>query len=180
MRNDAAASAGEQREPPKNTLKAAPMMLGRWGFRATLCLGMLGAGAGITALVGGISANGTFWALLPGSVLWDFFGGVAFVAVFVAAGSGVAPAEQGVASGLATTAKEIGGAMGLAVFVAVANAGPGARPTPARVLGGLHAAGWTAAAVTAAGGLIALILKRPSAPAPQDTTTVETLEGIGS
>ncbi|GAB3985016.1 MFS transporter [Actinoallomurus acanthiterrae] len=161
-------------------LKAAPTMLGRWGFRATLCLGMLGAGAGIAALVAGISANGSFWALLPGSVLWGFFGGVAFVAVFVAAGSGVAPAEQGVASGLATTAKEIGGAMGLAAFVAVANAGLGAHPAPARVLGGLHAAGWTAAAVTAAGGLIALVLKRPSAPAPQDTTTIETLEGIGS
>ncbi|MEV5752034.1 MFS transporter [Actinoallomurus sp. NPDC052308] len=161
-------------------LKAAPMMLGRWGFRTTLCVGMLGAGVGIGALVAGFSAHGTFWTLLPGSVVWGFFGGVAFVAVFVAAGSGVAPAEQGVASGLATTAKEIGGAMGLAAFVAVANAGLPANPAPARLLDGLHAAGWAAAAVTVAGGLVALILKRPSAPAPQDTPTVGTLEGIGS
>ncbi|NUS01859.1 MAG: MFS transporter, partial [Nonomuraea sp.] len=51
-----------------------------------------------------------------------------------------------------STAKEIGGAMGLAVFVAVATAGSG-------LLDGLHTAGWAAAAVTAAGGLLALLLK---------------------
>ncbi|MEV4573971.1 MFS transporter [Nonomuraea jabiensis] len=143
-------------------LKAAPVMLGRWGIRTTLSAGMLGAGAGIALLTAGMPAGGGFWTLMPGSLVWGFFGGVAFVALFAAAGAGVAPEAQGVASGLASTAKEVGGAMGLAVFVAVATAS-------SDLLGGLHAAGWAAAAATALGGLAALALE------PNPTT-----EGITS
>ncbi|WP_157420376.1 MFS transporter [Actinomadura kijaniata] len=152
-------------------LWVAPAMVGRWGHRATLAAGMLGTAAGLAALTAGMSADGPFWALLPGSVVWGVSGGVAFVALFVAAGSGVAPAEQGVASGLATTAKEIGGALFLALFVAVANAGlavdAGASRPVADVLDGLRAAGWAAAALTAVGALVALLLPRPADPAPE-------------
>ncbi|MGW0197258.1 MFS transporter [Nonomuraea sp. NPDC003201] len=133
-------------------LKAAPVMLGRWGIRTTLSAGMLGAAAGIALLTAGMPAGGGFWTLMPGSLVWGFSGGVAFVALFAAAGAGVAPEAQGVASGLASTAKEVGGAMGLAVFVAVATAS-------SDLLGGLHAAGWAAAAATALGGLAALALE---------------------
>ncbi|MCP2343849.1 MFS transporter [Actinomadura rupiterrae] len=135
-------------------MKITPVLLGRWGVRATLALSMTGTGAGIAALVAGVTSGGGFWTLLPGSVIWGLFGGVAFVSLFASAGAGVAPLEQGVASGLASTAKEVGGAMGLAVFVAIATASS----DPLR---GLHRAGWTAAAVTVAGGLIALVLKSP-------------------
>ncbi|MEV0232940.1 MFS transporter [Nonomuraea sp. NPDC050786] len=139
-------------------LKAAPLLLGRWGVRTTLSAGMIGAGAGIGVLTAGMHIGGGFWTLLPGSVIWGLFGGVAFVALFASAGAGVAPEQQGVASGLASTAKEVGGAIGLAVFVAVATAGQ-ATGTAAETLGGLQTAGWAAAAVTAAGGLIALVLE---------------------
>jgi MFS family permease len=161
-------------------LWAAPAMLGRWGHRATLSIGMVGAGAGIAVLVAGMSATGTFWALLPGSVVWGFFGGVAFVAVFVAAGAGVAPHEQGVASGMATTAKEVGGAMGLAVFVAVAAGQSTFAGSTGPSLDGLHAAGWAAAAVTVAAGLIALVLERPAPSAVPDLTPAISTEGATS
>ncbi|WP_240777625.1 MFS transporter [Nonomuraea basaltis] len=154
-------------------LKAAPVMLGRWGIRTTLSAGMFGTGIGIAVLITGMPLGGGFWTLLPGSVIWGFFGGVAFVALFAAAGAGVASREQGVASGLASTAKEVGGAMGLAVFVAVATAGLSAGAAPsAEVLGGLQAAGWAAAAVTALGGLAALLLKpSTSSSSPRQSTT---------
>ncbi|MGI5131962.1 MFS transporter [Pseudonocardia sp. CA-107938] len=139
-------------------LRAAPVLLGRWGHRATLSLSMIGAGAGIAVLVGGMSVGGSFSALLPGSVVWGFCGGVAFVSVFVAAGSGIAPGEQGIASGIATTAKEIGGAMGLAVLVGIAAGGSGTTPQ----LDTLRTAGWVAAAATALGGLVALLIARPA------------------
>ncbi|GAA0922225.1 hypothetical protein [Pseudonocardia zijingensis] len=42
--------------------------------------------------------------------------------MFGAATSGTAPDQQGVASGSASTAQQIGGAVGLAVLVAIANA----------------------------------------------------------
>ncbi|MDP4502188.1 MFS transporter [Nonomuraea turcica] len=158
-------------------LRAAPMMLSRWGIRTTLSAGMLGTGAGIAILTAGMPMGGGFWTLLPGSLVWGFFGGVAFVALFAAAGAGVAPQEQGVASGLATTAKEVGGAIGLAILVAVATAGVNAGAPAAEMLDGLHAAGWAAAAVTALGGLVALALK----PAPQQQQSTTTpLEGITS
>lgn len=53
--------------------------------------------------------------------------------MFVAAAPGVEPNEQGVASALATTSQQIGGAVGLAALIAVANValnvGAGARPS---------------------------------------------------
>ncbi|GLY89072.1 MFS transporter [Actinoallomurus iriomotensis] len=149
-------------------LRVTPVLLGRWGIRTTLAVSMVGTGAGIAVLVAGTTAHGGFWTLLPGSVVWGLCGGVAFVALFASAGSGVAPHEQGVASGLASTAKELGGALGLAVFVAIATGSP-------HLLHGLHVAGWTVAAVTVAGGLAALALT-PFRPAPE-TEPSRTLEG---
>ncbi|MFI0719985.1 MFS transporter [Streptomyces sp. NPDC021224] len=142
-----------------SALKATPVLLARFGVRSTLAVSLAGTGAGIAVVVAGTTSGGGFWTLLPGSIVWGLFGGVAFVTLFASAGSGVAPHEQGVASGLASSAKEIGGAMGLAAFVALTT---GAR----RPLDGLHTAGWTAAAVTVVAGLIALVLEPPR-PRPQ-------------
>jgi len=152
-------------------VKVTPTSLGRWGIRATLAVSTIGTGTGIAVMVAGTSAAGGFWTLLPGSIVWGLFGGVAFVALFASAGSGVAPHEQGVASGLASTAKEVGGALGLAVFVAIVTGSPD-------LLHGLHIAGWTAAAVTAAGGLASLALK-PSRPVPE-TPRAAALEGASA
>lgn len=152
-------------------IKVTPPLLNRWGIRATLAVSTVGTGVGIAVMVAGTSAEGGFWTLLPGSVVWGLFGGVAFVTLFASAGSGVAPHEQGVASGLASTAKEVGGALGLAVFVAIVTGSP-------HPLHGLHAAGWTAAAATVVGGLIALALK-PSQPAAE-TPRTPVLEGTSA
>jgi EmrB/QacA subfamily drug resistance transporter len=145
-------------------VKLTPALLGRWGIRTTLAASTIGTGVGIAAMVAGTTPGGGFWTLLPGSILWGLCGGIAFVTLFASAGSGVAPEEQGVASGIAGTAKEIGGAIGLATFVALTTSSP-------HLLDGLHLAGWTAAAVTVAGGLIALVLE-PSRK-PQQTSTLE-------
>ncbi|MFR9724022.1 MFS transporter [Streptomyces sp. MS19] len=152
-------------------LKFTPPLLGRWGIRTTLVTSTLGTGVGIGMLVVGTTPGGGFWTLLPGSVVWGICGGVAFVTLFAAAGAGVAPHEQGVASGLASTTKEIGGALGLALVVALATGA-------SDLLDGLHAAGWTAAALTVAGGLSALALKSDR-PAPRRPAAPKTLEGAG-
>ncbi|MFG1710388.1 MFS transporter [Nonomuraea sp. M3C6] len=146
-------------------LKLTPPLLGRWGIRTTLAVSTVGTGAGIALLVAGTTTGGGFWTLMPGSIVWGLFGGVAFVALFASAGSGVAPHEQGIASGTASTAKEIGGAIGLSLFVAIATGST-------HLLDGLHAAGWTAAALTVAGGLIALAL-----PTLRSTSQSPVLEG---
>jgi hypothetical protein len=43
--------------------------------------------------------------------------------MFGAAATGVAAEEQGIASGIASTGQQVGGAVGLAVLVAIANSG---------------------------------------------------------
>jgi EmrB/QacA subfamily drug resistance transporter len=152
-------------------LKLTPALIGRWGVRTTLTVSTIGTGVGIAVMVAGTTPGGGFWTLMPGSLVWGVFGGIAFVTLFASAGSGVDPHEQGIASGIASTAKEVGGAMGLAVFVAIATGTPD-------LLHGLHVAGWTAAVVTIAGGFVALALPRPSRPLP-DAQTAESpsLEG---
>ncbi|MFI6643560.1 MFS transporter [Streptomyces sp. NPDC050504] len=143
--------------------RIAPALIGRWGVRRTLAVGMLGSGAGQALFFAGMTLDGSFWALLPGTAVWGLFGGFTYVTMFAAAGTGAAPAEQGVASGLAATAQQIGGAVGLALLIAVANAGlTGASPA-SDVVANLRTAGWLGAAVSVAGAAVALLLREPGA-----------------
>jgi MFS family permease len=84
---------------------------------------------GMTALTLGlllfsrISAHGTYLGgvLIP-SLLVAIGIGTAFVPATIAAVSGVARAEAGLASGLVNTSRLVGGALGLAILAAIATA----------------------------------------------------------
>ncbi|GGU58031.1 MFS transporter [Lentzea flava] len=148
------------------SLKLTGTLLGRWGVRATLFAGMVVNGAGMVLLAAGMAVDAPFWTVLAGLLVWGLGGGLTFPAMFVAAASGVAPEEQGVASALATTSQQIGGAIGLAVLVAVANAGldlhSGAASAPTAVVEGLRAALVAGGIASLAGGLVAFLLKPPA------------------
>src|SRR5690606_29485958 len=116
--------------------------------------------------------TGTYWAVLPGVVLWGTFAGLSFPPIFVAVSTGVAPEQQGVASALASTAQYIGSAVGLAALVAVATAGAAPSAGTAGVVGGLQLAGWTAAVVTALGAVLGALVLRKPAPAPEPSSKV--------
>ena len=95
----------------------------RCGLRATL-IGALAIGAlGALALGLAMSPTGSYAALVPGLILISVGDGVVFTTMFIAAGTGVADGEQGVASGIASTSTSIGAAVGLALLVLVANSG---------------------------------------------------------
>ncbi|GAA1368555.1 MFS transporter [Streptomyces beijiangensis] len=140
--------------------KLTPLLIGRWGIRRMLATGMLGSGIGQALFFTGMTVDGSFWALMPGTAIWGLCGGATFVTMFAAAGTGAAPAEQGVASGLASTAQQIGGAIGLAVLIAVANSGLGADAGATQIVDGLRTAGWIAAAISVVGAGAALLLAR--------------------
>jgi len=153
------------------SLRLTAKVIGKLGVRMTLFVGTLITGAGMALLAVGSTTGASFWAILPGTLVWGIGGGIAFPTLFVAVATGVAPTQAGVASALASTSRQIGGAVGLAALVAVANAGlnvsPGAVRAVSDVAHGLRIAGYVAAIATIAGGLLALTLKRkPPAPAP--------------
>jgi EmrB/QacA subfamily drug resistance transporter len=138
--------------------KVAVTVLNRRGVRVALAAGMFGYAVGLAALVAGMSVGGSYWAVLPGVALYGFGGGLAFTAVFVAASSGVAPSQQGVASALASTSLQMGASVGLALILIIANSG-------GAVMDGLRTAGWVAAGATLLGGLLALTFRSHQAPA---------------
>ena len=134
-------------------LSLTAKLLTRWGIRGTLAAGLLITAVGTAGAVVAFSAGGSYWALLPGLVLWGFGGGLAFSPMFAAAGQGVAPLEQGVAGAMANTSRQIGGAVGLAALVALINAGL------AGGVAALRLGGWFAVVITLVGAAIALLLR---------------------
>ncbi|GAA0478728.1 MFS transporter [Paractinoplanes deccanensis] len=147
--------------------KASEKLLGRIGVRSTVLLGLLTGAAGMALLAAGMSPGGGYAALTPGLVLISLGQGVTWTAMFVAAGTGVRAEHHGVASAMASTMQQIGGAVGLAVLVAVATSGAHGA-AGAELVPGLRSAGWTAAALTVLGAAIALTLPKPASAARRE------------
>lgn len=143
------------------SLRGTAPLISRWGFQRALLIGMVVNGAGLAILALGMIRGGSIWTVLPGLIVWGIGGGLTFPAMFAAAAAGVAPGEQGTASAMASTAQQIGGALGLAVLVAIATA-------PSAVLDGLRLALLTGAALAVLGGLLALV-NRPGTRTPKGT-----------
>jgi len=92
------------------------------GFKPVLIGGMLLVAAGLLWF-SQVSAGGSYASdVLGPSILAGAGLGFAFVPVTIAAVSGVRDQDSGLASGLINTAQQVGGALGLAVLAAVANA----------------------------------------------------------
>ncbi|MER5435058.1 MFS transporter [Streptomyces sp. NPDC002588] len=141
--------------------KLSEKLLGKAGTRTTIITGMLLGAVGMAVLALAMSPGGSYPALLPGVVLLSLGQGIAWTAMFVAAGTGVDAHHQGIASAMASTTQQIGSAVGLAILVAVANSGVHTTTGP-DLVPGLRTAGFTAAALTLLGVGIALTLRRPA------------------
>jgi MFS family permease len=123
--------------------------------------------------------DGSFWVdVLPSMILLGCGAGMAFNPVLLAAMSGVAPEESGLASGVVNTSFMMGGALGLAVLASIAASrtdslrasGDGALDA---LTGGYHAAflGGAIFAVVAAG--LAAALLRVTSPAGEHSPAAE-------
>lgn len=119
--------------------QAGAPAVSRFGVRRLLA-GGLGAGAvGTLALVPAVSAQGPYAALLPGIVLMSLGQGAFWTALWIAAARGISPGDQGMASGIASTSLQMGGAVGLAVLVAAAS-GIGAESSIPALVDGMKVA----------------------------------------
>jgi EmrB/QacA subfamily drug resistance transporter len=138
-----------------------PRLLPRAGSRVLAAVGLLLMAGGAVLLSGVSAQDGYLTGLLPGLLVIGAGTGLVFPAASVTAMSDVPADRAGLASGLMTAAHEIGAALGVAVFAAVATTAAGG----GFAVGYRH--GFTVVAAVAAGLALAAALAIPAVrPAP--------------
>ncbi|MFF0520480.1 MFS transporter [Actinomadura nitritigenes] len=148
----------------------------RIGLRATLLIGFAIGAAGTAAMAVGFDAGAGYGLLVPGLIVSGVGQGIVWTAMWIAAATGTAAHEQGVANGIASTTLNIGNAIGLAVFTALAEIG-----TSGKTGGALRAAtahGELVVVLLTAAGMVAgllacLVLPRAGASAPTAAGTTD-------
>lgn len=152
------------------------------GIRAIM-IGAMIIGVVGTAIVGlTMATDASYWALVPGLLIMGLGQGAGYTLMFGAAAIGVAPQDQGIASGVASTTQQIGGAVGLAVLVAIANSGLEGQTGDAlraATTDGLRTAVYIAAVGIAIVAVIALGLKKPEPQAQAEPAAERQPESAG-
>jgi sugar phosphate permease len=141
--------------------RIAPL-IGRFGVTRLAVAGLSSIVVGyILFLPIGLDSRYVF-AMLPTFLLAGLGFGLAFGPLNVAATSGVAPEEQGLAGGLVNTSFQLGAALVLAVVTAVASANT-TGGSPEDILAGFHAALFVPIGAAVLG--VVAMLHRRAAPA---------------
>jgi len=140
---------------------ASSRLFARTGTRPVIVVGALIAAAGVWYL-SRIPVHGTYPAsLLPGLVVMAVGIGAVLVSVTTAANAGVPADEAGLAAGLLNASQQLGTALGLAIFSAIATARTGTllaagTPRDAALTAGFHRALLACAIFLLAAAVIAL------------------------
>lgn len=133
-------------------------LAGTLGLRRTLVIGFAVGILGTIALGVGFDSGG-YGPMVPGLMISGLGQGVIWTAMFITSGTGVPAAEQGIANGIATTALNLGNAIGLAVLVAVAG-----------LISNSVLVGGQWAVLISAGGMLAGLLAASALPRPRGVT----------
>jgi EmrB/QacA subfamily drug resistance transporter len=140
----------------------ASQLVTKVGFKPILATGMLLIAAGLIWF-SQISVDGSFLGDILGPSLLAAVGlGFSFVPVTIAAVSGIADREQGLASGLINTSQQVGGALGLAILAAVSSSVTGNSLDPAVLTEGFQDAFLVGAGFAILGLIATLLLIRNS------------------
>lgn len=140
----------------------------RFGIRVPLSLGLLLAAIGLLMFARAPAGGSFVLDVLPGMMLLGLGAGLAFNPMLLAAMSGVAPDESGLASGVVNTSFMMGGALGLAILASLAAArtksvaAAGADAVTA-LNGGYHLAFLLGAVAAAVGSVLAGVFVRTRA-----------------
>jgi EmrB/QacA subfamily drug resistance transporter len=156
----------------------ASQLLPRIGARPVVVGGMSLAAGGFAQLTQ-LPIHAQYWSdIVPAMVLMSFGLGLSFVSLTISAVSEAGEADAGLASGMVTTAQQVGGALGLAVLVSVATGrsssllGSGHSAAVAQ-LAGSHLAFGVGAGLLAVGAVLAALLIGPAKPSavPEPAST---------
>ncbi|HKZ13765.1 MAG TPA: MFS transporter [Solirubrobacterales bacterium] len=97
----------------------ASRLVDRFTPKPVLSTGLLIATAGFVLLTR-VSGHSDYWShILPAMIVLGSGLGLSFVPVTIAATTGVAPGDSGLASGLLNTTQQVGGSLGLAILSSV-------------------------------------------------------------
>jgi EmrB/QacA subfamily drug resistance transporter len=139
----------------------ASQLLARVGTRPVMVVGALLASGGVFWL-SKVPVGGSYLTdMLPGLMIASFGLGAVFVSVTTAANEGVPAHQAGLAAALLNASQQVGGALGLAVFSALATARTNDRladhvPTPDALTSGFQRALLACSICLAAAALFAL------------------------
>jgi EmrB/QacA subfamily drug resistance transporter len=144
-------------------------LIARHGYRRYLILGPALVAAGM-AWACFLPVHGNYLLhLLPALLVMPVGFGMSYPSAYAAATSGVSARQAGLASGLISTAQQIGGAVGLAVISAVAasyTASLTHASGPQALTSGYDLAMAVAAAITLLASAVAATVIRPAHPGP--------------
>jgi EmrB/QacA subfamily drug resistance transporter len=138
----------------------ARLALNRLGIRGALILGLLIAAAGNAGFASSLNPGTPLWTVMAWTALLGVGQAAGFATLFAAAGAGVPPEQQGVASALMSTVQQVGTALGLAVLIGLATWVTTAAQTSdvAATASGLQMATWVGAGILAAGAAVTAVL----------------------
>lgn len=168
------------------SLGLAGRLIARWGARSVLLAGLGLAIVGFL-LLARLPADGRYLTdVLPAMVIFGVAGGLTLPAVTTLAMAGATDADAGLASGLANTTQQVGGAVGLAALATLAAARTdvlraGGSAGTAALAAGYRTAFAVAAALVVAALLVALgTLPRRQAGPSTDTDAPAATAGSGN
>ena len=141
----------------------AAHLLPRAGARALAVTGLASMAAGSLLLASGAAGAGYVTSVLPGLAVLGLGIGLVFPAATVSAMSAIDAGREGLASGMMTTAHEVGAALGVAVFAAVGAGAVAGHPAAGSGLAAGYRHGFAVAAAIAVALAIVALLTVPSA-----------------
>ncbi|MFI6503844.1 MFS transporter [Nonomuraea typhae] len=146
------------------TANLAGKLISRWGLGRVAAAGMLVQGAGILLFLRAGAGADYVTMLLPALLVHGIGNGLSFPSLNIAAVAGLPDERQGLASGLVTSAVQIGAGIGVAVLAAMMTLG-------GSTLAGYQIAFLTAGGFSLVGALIAAFGLRSRRPAPLPAPT---------
>ena len=156
--------------PPMFVMPAAGRLSQRYGNRIPVAVGMALQTLGLTLLAVVATPTLPYWELATFLVIQSVGTAICFPTIANAAISAVSPAQIGVASGVNSALRELGGVMGVALLSALF-AGKGSYASPSAFAHGFQAVMGGAAAFSVAGLLAAAAMRKQSLPGAADGVT---------
>lgn len=155
------------------TATNVPRIIKKIGFKPVIVIGPLFIASALLVLSHVPVMGDYFTNVLPALILLGIGGGMSFVGGTIAATSGVAAHQSGLASGLLNTSQQIGGSLGLAILTGVATSSaahyiknlkslPTLLTPLAAEVQGMHSAFLVGACIALGASLVAfLVIKAP-------------------